>query len=579
MIRSITANKESFKSITFEKGMNIILADRTKESTKKDSTNGLGKSTLIEIIHFCLGGLRGETLLKKRMEDWTFTIELELAGKIYSASRNTKEQNQIIIKGDCSKWPIDLDRDDKGHQYLNTVNWRNILGYLMFNTEIEYDHEYVPTSRSLLSYRIRRGGKIGGFLEPFTQSSKQRTWDLQVNTTYLLGLGWEFASKWQKLKDQEKTLDQLKKEATSGIIADMVGNVGELDAKKIRLAEQIKQVESELQNFKIHNQYRDLEKESNKLTSQIHNGVNQNIVDKRLLEHYVLSLEEESDVDSAEVTKIYEEAGFVFPEQISKKLKDVLDFHGKIVSNRKSFLSSEMKRLEQQITIREEEIQLNSNKRAEIMNTIRGHGALDEYMKLQSMHQKSIGELNDIQIKLDNMKKFEQGKSALVIEFELLRQKAESDLNERKLQRENAILTFNEYSNFLYETPGTLSIYIDKTGYKFDIKIQRSSSQGFENMKIFCYDLMLAKLWAKKTESPSFLIHDSSIFEGVDNRQIASALKLAKNESEKEQFQYICTMNADAIPRTDLDDFDFDSYVRQTFTDATEDGGLLGFRI
>jgi len=52
MIRSITANKESFKTITFEKGMNIILADRTKESTKKDSTNGFGKSTLIEIIHF-----------------------------------------------------------------------------------------------------------------------------------------------------------------------------------------------------------------------------------------------------------------------------------------------------------------------------------------------------------------------------------------------------------------------------------------------------------------------------------------------------------------------------------------------
>jgi len=88
------------------------------------------------------------------MEDWTFTIELELAGKIYSASRNTKEQNQIIIKGDCSKWPIELEKDEKGNQYLNTVNWRSILGYLMFNTELEYEHEYVPTSRSLLSYRL-----------------------------------------------------------------------------------------------------------------------------------------------------------------------------------------------------------------------------------------------------------------------------------------------------------------------------------------------------------------------------------------------------------------------------------------
>jgi len=360
----------------------------------------------------------------------------------------------------------------------------------------------------------------------------------------------------------------------------MIGNIGELDAKKIRFGEQIKQVESELQNFRIHNQYRTLEKESNTLTSQIHKGINQNIIDKRLLEHYVLSLEEESDANPEEVTKIYEEAGFVFSEQISKKLKDVLEFHGKIVSNRKGFLSSEMKRLEQQIIVREEQTKSISNKRAEIMNILRGHGALDEYMKLQSIYQKSIGELNDTKIKLDNMKKFEQGKSALIIEFELLRQKAEADLNERKQQKENAILTFNKYSNFLYEIPGALSININKTGYKFDIQIQRSSSQGFENMKIFCYDLMLTKLWAKKTKSPSFLIHDSSIFEGVDARQIASSLKLAKSESEKEQFQYICTMNSDAIPpRDDLEDFDFDNYVRQRFTDATEDGGLLGFRI
>jgi len=55
MIRSITADKSSFKSIKFENGLNVVLADRTKESTKKDSTNGLGKSTLLEIIHFCLG--------------------------------------------------------------------------------------------------------------------------------------------------------------------------------------------------------------------------------------------------------------------------------------------------------------------------------------------------------------------------------------------------------------------------------------------------------------------------------------------------------------------------------------------
>lgn len=52
MIYSVSCDKPSFKNIEFKPGFNVILAERTKESTIKDSGNGLGKSTLIEIIHF-----------------------------------------------------------------------------------------------------------------------------------------------------------------------------------------------------------------------------------------------------------------------------------------------------------------------------------------------------------------------------------------------------------------------------------------------------------------------------------------------------------------------------------------------
>jgi len=283
MIRSITADKSSFKSIKFENGLNVVLADRTKESTKKDSTNGLGKSTLLEIIHFCLGAYKGETLNKKKLEDWTFTLELELAGKIYSVSRNTNEQNLLTIVGDCSKWPLEIERNDAGKQFLNNSNWKKILRFLMFNGEFEYDQKYVPTSRSLLSYRIRRGGKPGGYLEPFTQYRQQSIWDIQVNTSFFLELGWEFASQWQILRDREKIIDQLKKAATSGLISDIIGNIGELEAKKIQLEARVKNETVELGNFKIHKQYRELENNSNQYTKDIHQQVNQNITDKRLL--------------------------------------------------------------------------------------------------------------------------------------------------------------------------------------------------------------------------------------------------------------------------------------------------------
>ena len=147
------------------------------------------------------------------------------------------------------------------------------------------------------------------------------------------------------------------------------------------------------------------------------------------------------------------------------------------------------------------------------------------------------------------------------------------------MQKEKAILLFNSNSQALYKAPGTLSIDVRKTGLKFDVSIERSGSHGIGNMKIFCYDLMLAQIWAEKEVKPAFLIHDSIIFADVDERQKALALELAAKESARLNFQYICTMNSDAIPTNDFSaDFKFDDYVRRTFTDATEDGGLLGIR-
>ena len=78
MIHSVTADRPSFKTVEFKPGFNVVLAERTKESTKKDSRNGLGKSTLIEIIHFCLGNSKGESLSKKEVNGWTFTIDIDL---------------------------------------------------------------------------------------------------------------------------------------------------------------------------------------------------------------------------------------------------------------------------------------------------------------------------------------------------------------------------------------------------------------------------------------------------------------------------------------------------------------------
>ncbi|MBN2222636.1 MAG: DUF2326 domain-containing protein [Vallitaleaceae bacterium] len=581
MIYSIKSNKPSFKTVRLHPGFNVILAERTKESTKKDSRNGLGKSTLIEIIHFCLGANKGETLKKKELDDWEFTIELDIAGKRYAITRNTSELNKIIIDGDCIGWSTIPDTDKKtGTRVLSKNDWNKLLGHLMFGLNIDDSRvKYTPTFRSVISYFIRRNGQKGAFLDPFLQDKKQLEWDKQVNNSYLLGLDWKVASKWQELKDKNKILDQIKQAEQIGIFKNLIGTPGELEALKVRLESQAKEEEKSLVTFKVHPQYSNIEVESNELTRKIHNIVNTIISNKKLLEHYESALQDEVDASPESVKKIYEEAGLYLPELVSKRINDVLSFHKQVVTNRKSFLVAEIDQLNKKIADMERGKEELTSSRAELMSILKDHGALSEYTRLQSHHQGTIAKIKDIKNKIANLRNYEQGKSSVRIELELLQQQANSDLTERKIQKDKAILLFNSNSNALYEAPGTLSIDTSKTGYKFGVVIERSGSHGISNMKIFCYDLMLAQIWASKHPSPGFLIHDSILFADVDERQKALALELAAKESERLNFQYICTMNSDGIPRRDFSDsFIFDEYVRLKLSDATDDGGLLGIR-
>ncbi len=142
-----------------------------------------------------------------------------------------------------------------------------------------------------------------------------------------------------------------------------------------------------------------------------------------------------------------------------------------------------------------------------------------------------------------------------------------------------AVKLFNENSQALYKSPGALIIDISDKGYKFDVEIECSDSDGIGKMKIFCFDLMLAQLGSTTRHKVDFLIHDSIIYDGVDPRQRAHALERAAQVTEQNSLQYICALNSDMIPTEDLSaGFDLDKHVRVRLTDKDPAGSLLGMR-
>jgi uncharacterized protein YydD (DUF2326 family) len=580
MIKSVKSTNKDFKDVHFKNGFNVVLAERTLQSTDKDSRNGVGKSTLIDIIHFCLGADLDKNSFLFTLKGYSFILELELNGKTFSAQRSIDDPSFVQMEGDYSGLIVQPEFNELYRaNVLTEEEWKKCLGTSLFNLTVDKNSKYRPSFRTLISYFARKG--LGSFNDPFKYFTGQKSWSVQANNSYLLGLNVDYAIEFQKFKDEKDSIDNIKKLINDESLNDIIGSMGELQAERVRLTEEGIELDKQIKSFKVHPQYKKIQDDANKLTEDIHLILNQINLNQRILTEYEDSLVVEEDISIDKVVEVYSEAGLVFGEAVVGRLGDVQNFHRSIIKNRKEYLTNEIQRINLEISSFTKEIEKLSENRAGLIAVLETHSALDEYSYMQNRQSEVKRKLENVKLAVNRLNKFEENKSNMKIRLEELLQNARLDLNERNEVVDKAVSLFNQYSKYLYSNAGTLSINIDKSGYKFKVDIKSSQSQGIQYMKVFCYDLTFAAIQSSNLGS-LFLIHDSTIFDGVDERQVAKALELAYAESKDKGYQYICTLNSDNIPYKDFSaDFkeEFDKSVRLTLKDGDERGTLLGFRV
>jgi uncharacterized protein YydD (DUF2326 family) len=584
MIHAVASSDPRFRTVHFGAGLNIVLAERIDGSSEKDSRNGLGKTSLIEIIHFCLGAgfSKNHRLAHPELRRFTYSVEIDLGPHRFTVTRCPEEQGIVHLRGPVSQLPVEtIPHKRTGLPTLSVAVWNQALGQLMFGLgDEESAQTFAPTFRSLIGYFIRRSAHA--FSQPFEHFSKQLEWDKQVNTAHILQLDWRYPFRWQQLREKKKLIKQLKTSAKSGIIPHLVGmaRVGDLEAARVNLEDKTRREAAELADFKVHPQYRELEIEASQLTSQIHEVSNQNVSDRELLDFYGNSLRDETPAPARDVERLYAEAGVVLPGHVARRLEDVQHFHTRLIRNRREFIEDARTRLTLQITERDTRCHDLTNRRAALMSLLQTHGALEEYPRLLQRHMQSVAQLEDLRRRIDALRKFEADNVALKAERATLEVESNRDFNEHRTVLEKELTLFNQHSLALYDSPGRLIVEPKAgTGYLLDYRIDRKGSEAVGHMVVFCYDLMLARTWATRPHNPGILIHDSTLFDGADERQFTQALHLAHLTSHQENFQYLCCLNSDRIPTSGFPkDFDWRKFVKLTLADGSPDGGLFGFR-
>jgi len=572
MIHRVFSSLPSFKELNFHSGLNVLIAKKEDGATDKQTRNRAGKTSLIEVIHFLMGAqVRKKSLFSSQeLRNEAFGITFDLDKEVVTADRSGKEKSKLEVEG--ASFLGERTR-------LSNTEWATLLGEKMFGLhdlpEVDYRK---PTFRSLFAYFVRRQVS-GAFTTPEKQANMQQVGDSQVALLYLLGLDWEIASEWQKIRDREKTLVQLKKASKDGTLGQIIGKASTLRTQVTVAEARLKEMQARLADFRVLPQYADLESEANQLTREINDLSNANIIDVGSIRDLERAMRSEDPPPIDELESVYAEVGISLPGLAIRRYNEVRSFHESVIRNRRDYLAGELDAAEKRVADREQKKQRLDARRSEVMNLLKSHGALDQFSRLQEEAARKKAEVETLRQRFAAAERLEGTKNELDMERNRLNLRLRRDFAERSERLSEAILAFEETSKRLYESAGSMTIEETSNGPDFQFPIQGSRSKGIKNMQIFCFDMMLMRLSVKRGIGPGFLVHDSHLFDGVDGRQVVSALKVGAETAEEIGFQYIVTMNEDDAFKETTESFNVHDHILPVvLTDAREDGGLFGFR-
>ena len=565
---SLRANKASFHPIIFKDGVNIIVGKQVAPLVENDGNtyNGVGKSLTLHLIHFCLGSNKIDSL-GVYLPDWEFTLRFKIDGKEYYATRSTERQNVI---------------DFSGEEYTAQKMRMKMLELCFGLTENPTN----MTWTTLFSRFVRRFRSCYATFDAFVP--KESDYSKILNNCYLLGIDTELIVRKNELRDQQSLGNTTEKAIKKDPLFKQY-YLGKSDAAldASDLEYRIGELEKEISQFKVSNNYHELEKEADEKSFEKKALENKRILISNYIKNIEDSLKETTEVKEEKLLKVYEAAQVEIPEMVKKNLDEVLKFHDDLLTSRNTRLRKELNKQRDELKDIDDSIETLGKRMDELLSFLDSHGALEEYVALTKQLNALNTELNRIQEYQKILKAYKDNE--LRIKAELIEQDKET---EEYLEAEEEYLKklrnqFWNYAKKFYPKKRSGLVINNNSGenmlrFNLDARIEDDSSDGVNEVRMFCFDLLLLNCKKSKIR---FLAHDSRLFANMDPRQRESLFRIVNETCAENNMQYICSINEDALlsfqslmTQDEYQRFVLDNIILELNDDAPE-SKLLGIQV
>ncbi len=568
----VYSNQPSFRTVEFNRsGLSFITAKQKNpgQSEKGKTYNGVGKSLLVRIIHFCLGASDSEyKTFCAKLPNWEFFVDFELGTNKYTAKRTTNNPKKILLNDD----ELSVDKFNKMMNSL-CFDIPDEVGYLSFRSLIPFFIR--PKKESYITYH--KTGKTG------------KDYQTLLYNAFLLGLDVVLAQKKYGIRQEKERIRTLEKNfKKDALLRDFFTGNKDVTITLIELEEQISRLDQNLQNFQVAEDYHDVQLEADKIEKELFALNNRVILLQNNIESINKSLTFAPDMNKEDIKTIYSQSKIFFPENMNKTLDDLEKFYEKLIFNRKKRLLEQQNKLKLEQQGKKDEAEKLQKELDKLMQYLGEHQALDVFVSLSTKNA-------ELKAERYNLKKFQE----LQDESKLRERQAEKNMMELTEVTENYLKEIEaDTGELLNYFRGLAKIFYpgSKAGltiesnngdnqlcFTIDAKIESDASDGINNVKIFCYDLTV--LFKGHNHHINFLFHDSRLFDGIDERQKSEIFKTVYQRFTGTNKQYIATVNQNQLDeiRKQFAHEEFATIITQntvlTLTDDEDTEKLLGIKV